>query len=213
MGPVPAHDGWRGDRNSPRATELGDASRLAALHTQRWHSSARHPKPRVAIAMTTESTEKLLVDGLRELYYAEQQLLDALETLAEGTDDQATSEAFSEHREETKGQVHRLERIFEDLDVEAEPREEPVIDALIQEHEEFSSENDGEILDRYNMAAGQKTEHYEIAAYGNVTSLAGKLGHDEAADLLEQTLREEEEALEEVTEASEAFDQREIATE
>jgi ferritin-like metal-binding protein YciE len=195
------------------ATGSGVTCRLAALHTQRWHSTARQPNSIVAIAMTTESTEQLLVDGLQELYYAEQELLDALEILAQETDNEAASEAFSEHREETKGQIHRLERIFEDLDVEAEPREEPVIDALIQEHEAFSGENDGEILDRYNMATGQKTEHYEIAAYGNVTSLAGKLGHDDAADLLEQTLREEEEALETVTEASEAFDREQIATE
>ncbi|WP_248515806.1 YciE/YciF ferroxidase family protein [Salinarchaeum laminariae] len=162
--------------------------------------------------MTTDSTEQLLVDGLQELYYAEEQLLDALETLAEQTEDEQTSQAFSEHREETKGQIHRLERIFEDMGVDSEPREEPVIDALIQEHEAFSSENDGEVLDRYNMATGQKTEHYEIAAYGNLTSMAEKLGYDEAADLLEQTLREEEEALEEVTESSEQFDRQKISS-
>ncbi|WP_460919001.1 YciE/YciF ferroxidase family protein [Salinarchaeum chitinilyticum] len=162
--------------------------------------------------MTTDSTEQLLVDGVQELYYAEKRLLDALDTLAEQTSDEETSQAFADHREETKGQIHRLERIFEDMDVEAQTRPEPVIDALIQEHEEFSGENDGEVLDRYNMAVGQKTEHYEIAAYGNLTSLAEKLGHDEAADLLAQTLQEEEEALEAVTQSSESFDQQEIAS-
>jgi ferritin-like metal-binding protein YciE len=170
------------------------------------------PKRRVAIAVTTESTEQFLVDGLQELDYTEQRLLDSLETLAEQTEDQAASQAFSQHHEQTMGQIHRLERIFESLGVEAEPSEEPVIDAMLQEHEAFSGENDGEILDRYNMETGQKTEHYEIAAYGNLTSLAGKLGHDGAADLLEQTLREEEEALEEITQASETFDRETIAT-
>lgn len=162
--------------------------------------------------MTTDSTEKLLVDGVQELYYMEQQLVDALEELSEQSENENLKEAFSEHREETQQHVERLEQVFEKLGEEPETKEERVIDALIQEHDEFSQENEGEVLDRYNMAAGQKTEHYEIAAYGNLTSIAGKLGHDEAADLLEESLREEEEALEEVTQASEQFDQQEIAS-
>jgi ferritin-like metal-binding protein YciE len=85
------------------------------------------------------------------------------------------------------------------------------LDALIEEHEEFASENDGEVLDRYNIAAGQKTEHYEIAAYGNVTSLAGKLGYDDASDMLAETLREEQSALDELSQAGEQFDQQEAA--
>lgn len=161
--------------------------------------------------MTPDTTEELLVDGLQEMYYTEQQLLDALEMLSEQTQDQETSDAFAEHREETKGQIHRLERIFEDMEMEPQTKENPVVDAMIQHHEEIASEADGEVLDRYNMAVGQKTEHLEIAAYGNLTSLAGKLGYDECADLLEETLREEEEALEEVTQTSEQFDQQEIA--
>jgi len=208
-----AHDGWAGRRNPVPAADRAPPLAGGCLHIQRSHSGGLPTKDDVAIPMTTDSIETLYVDGLQELYYAEQQLLDALETLAEQTNDDATSQAFSEHREETKGQVHRLERIFEDMGIDAETRTEPVIDALIEEHEQFASENDDEVLDRYNMAVGQKTEHYEIAAYGNLTSLAGKLGYDEAADLLEQSLREEEDALEEVTGASEQFDRREIATE
>ncbi|QLG27855.1 DUF892 family protein [Halorarum halophilum] len=158
--------------------------------------------------MTTESIEELFVEGLQELYYTEQQLVDALETLADQTSDETTSQAFSEHRDETEEHVDRLEQVFEQIGEEPQTREEQVVDALISEHEQFAGENEGEVLDRYNIAVGQKTEHYEIAAYGNVTSLAGKLGHDEAADLLEQTLREEEEALEELSQAGEQFDQQ-----
>lgn len=161
--------------------------------------------------MTTDSTEKLLVDGVQELYYMEQQLVDALEELSEQSENENLKEAFSEHREETQQHVERLEQVFEKLGEEPETKEERVIDALIQEHDEFSQENEGEVLDRYNMAVGQKTEHYEIAAYGNLTSIAGKLGQDEAADLLEETLREEEDALEEVTKVSEQFDQQQVA--
>ena len=157
------------------------------------------------------TTEKLLTEGLQELYYTEQELVDALETLADQTEDENASQAFSEHREETQEHVERLERVFEQIGEEAKARDDPVVDALIEEHEEFSAENDGETLDRYNIAAGQKTEHYEIAAYGNVTSLAGKLGHDEASDMLAETLHEEQSALDELSQAGEQFDQQATA--
>ncbi|MFC6824204.1 ferritin-like domain-containing protein [Halopelagius fulvigenes] len=161
--------------------------------------------------MTTDSMDELFVEGLQELYYAEQQLLDALGTLADQTDDEAASQAFSEHRDETQEHVNRLEQVFEQLGEEPQTKQEQVVDSLIDEHEQFAQENDGDVLDRYNMGVGQKTEHYEIAAYGNLTSLAQKTGHDDVADTLAETLREEEDALEEVTEASEQFDQEEVA--
>ena len=101
--------------------------------------------------------------------------------------------------------------MFESIGEEPEAEEDAVVAVLIDEHEQFAGENDGDVLDRYDLEVGQKTEHYEIAAYGNATSIAGKLGYEEAADLLEETLREEEDALEEVTEVSERFDEQQIA--
>ncbi|WP_224270957.1 ferritin-like domain-containing protein [Haloprofundus salinisoli] len=161
--------------------------------------------------MTTDSIDELFVEGLQELYYTEQQLVDALETLADQTNDEAASQAFTEHRDETMEHVERLEQVFEQIGEEPQEKEEQVVKALIDEHEQFAQENEGEVLDRYNMEVGQKTEHYEIASYGSITSLAEKTGHDEAADILAETLREEEQALEEVTQATEQFDQQEIA--
>ena len=163
--------------------------------------------------MTDDPTEKLLIEGVQELYYAEQQLVDATETLSDQTNDEAANQAFAKHHDETQTHVDRLEQVFEHIGEEPQTREEQVVDALIDEHEQFAQENDGEVLDRYNIAAGQKTEHYEIAAYGNVTSLAGKLGYDEAADLLEETLREEENALDELSQAGEQFDQQQVDSE
>jgi ferritin-like metal-binding protein YciE len=162
--------------------------------------------------MTTDAAEKLLVEGVQELYYAEQQLVDATETLAEQTSDESASQAFSEHHDETQTHVNRLEDVFEELGEEPQTKEEQVVDALIDEHEQFAQENDGETLDRYNIAAGQKTEHYEIAAYGNVTSLADKLGHQEAADLLEENLREEQSARDELSQVGEQFDEQYVAS-
>ncbi|MDS0259727.1 DUF892 family protein [Haloarcula sp. S1CR25-12] len=161
--------------------------------------------------MTTDSIEQLLVEGVQELYYTEQQLVDALDQLADQTGTESVSQAFSKHRGETQQQVDRLEQVFEALGEEPEAREDIVVTAMIDEHDQFAGENDGEVLDRYNMAVGQKTEHYEIAAYGNLASLAEKAGHDEAADLLVETLREEQEALEQLTDASEQFDTQQIA--
>ena len=83
--------------------------------------------------------------------------------------------------------------------------ERPAFGALVEREGPERPARGGDVLDRYNIAAGQKTEHYEIAAYGNVTSLAGKLGEDEAADLLEETLREEEDALDELSQVGEQF--------
>ena len=161
--------------------------------------------------MSSEPARKLLTEGVQELYYTEQQLLDALDTLSEQTEHEDAERAFSEHREETQEQVDRLEEVFELIDAEEETKRERVVDAMIEEHEEFAGENEGPTLDRYNIALEQKIEHYEIAAYSNVTSLAGKLGHDEAADLLEENLQEEEQALEELSETGEQFDRQEIA--
>lgn len=161
---------------------------------------------------SSENTgEKLLIEGVQKLYYIEKQLTDAQETLANQTEHDDAKQAFTEHREETQQHVERLEQVFEQLDEQPEEMTDRVVDAMIEEHEEFSSENSGDTLDRYNMDVAQKVEHYEIASYGNVTSLAGKLGHDEAADLLEETLREEEETLEKLSELTEQFDQQQIS--
>ncbi|WP_226022624.1 ferritin-like domain-containing protein [Halomicrobium salinisoli] len=157
--------------------------------------------------MTTDSPEALLVEGLQELYYSEQQLVDALGELSEQTEDESAAQAFSQHQEVTREHVNRIEEVFEQMDQEPDTKQEQVVDALIDEHEQFAQENEGEVLDRYNIEVGQKTEHYEIAAYGNATSLAGKLGYDEAADTLEQTLREEEQALDELSQVGEQFDE------
>lgn len=161
--------------------------------------------------MTAESTQDLLVDGLEELYYTEQQLDEALGKLSEQTENESASQAFSEHREETREHIDRLEQVFDAIGAEADTKEDPVVDSLIDEHEQFAQNNEGEVLDRYNISAGQKTEHYEIAAYGNVTSLASRHGHEDAADLLEETLREEEQALDDLSQVGESFDEQQVA--
>ncbi|MFC5970945.1 ferritin-like domain-containing protein [Halomarina salina] len=159
--------------------------------------------------MSVNSLDDLFVAGLKEAYYTENQLLDALEELSSGTSDEEISNAFSEHREETEQHVQRLEDVFDEIGESPEEKEDNAVKGLIQDHEEFTSQDpDQQILDRFNVAAGQKSEHYEIALYGNLTPMAQDLGLDDVADTLEETLREEQEALEELSQMGEQFDEQ-----
>ena len=161
--------------------------------------------------MSAESLEDLFVEGLKEMYYTEQQLVDALEDLEAGSAEDEIKSAFSEHRSETQQHVERLEDVFETIGHDAEANEDPIVEAMIQQHEEFADPDpDEKILERYNLMAAQKSEHYEIASYGNLIPLAQQLGHGDVADELEEIMREEQDALEEVSELGEAFDYGDI---
>ena len=145
--------------------------------------------------------------GLQHVYYTEQRLLDALSEPEEGSSSEEIREAFAEHRSETETHIERLEEVFESIGASAEAAEDPVVEGMIEAHEEFVEEDPSdEVLDRFNVAAGQKSEHYEIAAYGDLIPLADEEGYDDAADTLEETLREEQDALEKLSELGERFD-------
>ncbi|ELY52232.1 YciE/YciF ferroxidase family protein [Natronolimnohabitans innermongolicus] len=161
--------------------------------------------------MSIDSTEDLFVSGLKHAYYTEQRLVDALEELEETSSNEELQSGFAEHREETKTHVDRIEQVFDQLDAEAEAEEDPVVEGMIEAHEEFMGKDPSdEAVDRFNIAAGQKSEHYEIAAYGNLIPMADQLGMDDAADTLEQTLREEQDELETLSEYGEQFDYDEL---
>ncbi|TMT80312.1 ferritin-like domain-containing protein [Haloterrigena sp. H1] len=164
--------------------------------------------------MSMETIQELFEHNLEDIYHAEHQLLDALDELEEHTDHDEIAQAFSEHREETHGHIDRLEEVFEMFGEPPEKEECEGIEGLIEEHEEFTSMDPSqEVMDYHNMAAAEKTEHYEIAAYGNLIPLADQLGMDEAADLLEQNLREEQDALDELKELTETFEMDAIPAE
>ncbi|WP_232702672.1 ferritin-like domain-containing protein [Halobacterium wangiae] len=157
--------------------------------------------------MTVSNLRELFVHDLEDIYYAETELLDALDELAEQTDDDQIADAFREHREETEGHIDRLEQVFEMVGVEPETEECEGIEGLLEEHEDFVEEDPAqEVLDLHNLVAAQKTEHYEIAAYGNMALLADRLGMDEAGDLLHENLEEEQAALEKLSSHVDDFD-------
>lgn len=155
--------------------------------------------------MTVDSPEQLFEHELEDIYYAEHELLDVLDELADQTEDEEATQAFQQHRDQTEGHVERLEEVFEMIGEPPEEEECEGIQGLVEEHDEFLDQDpDQEILDVFNLTAAQKTEHYEISAYENLTTLAEQLGEDDAADLLEQNLREEQETLEELEQLAES---------
>jgi len=157
--------------------------------------------------MTVNSLRELFVHDLEDMYYAENELLDALEELADQTENEEIAQAFREHREETQGHIERLDQVFEMLGQEPEKEKCEGIEGLLTEHEEFVDEApDQTVLGVHNLVAAQKTEHYEIASYGNLALIADRLGMDDAGDLLHENLEEEQDALDKLASLTDNFD-------
>ena len=135
------------------------------------------------------------IDELRDTYDAERQLTKALAKLAKAATAPSLREAFEAHLEETQGQVERLEQVFESLDERARGKHCDGIAGIIEEGKSIMEEDfDEATMDACLIAAGQRAEHYEMAAYGTLVAWAQAMGHTEAADLLQQTLDEEKAA-------------------
>jgi ferritin-like metal-binding protein YciE len=135
------------------------------------------------------------IDELRDTYDAERQLTKALAKLANAATAPKLREAFQSHLEETQIQIQRLEQVFETVDEKARGKHCEGIAGIIEEGKTIMEEDfDGATMDACLIAAGQRAEHYEMAAYGTLVAWARAMGHDEAAELLQQTLDEEKAA-------------------
>jgi ferritin-like metal-binding protein YciE len=144
------------------------------------------------MAEQTHPLEELLVDELKDLYSAENQIIKALPRMAKGATSPELKRSFERHLEETKRQVERLEQIAEALDVRLTGKKCKGMEGLIEEGKELLSEDlEDDVLDAGLIGAAQKVEHYEIAAYGTARAHAMMLGYNKAAKLLQQTLDEE----------------------
>jgi ferritin-like metal-binding protein YciE len=145
--------------------------------------------------MAVKTTRELLIYELRDTYHAEKQLVKALPKMAKAAKAPKLREAFEHHLEETKGQVERLEQVFEKLEARSSGRRCDAMEGLIEEAKEMIEEiKTPEVLDAALIVAAQKVEHYEIASYGSVRELAESLGEAEVAKLLDETLAEEKKA-------------------
>jgi ferritin-like metal-binding protein YciE len=145
--------------------------------------------------MTLNSVQDLLIDELRDIYHAEQQLLKALPKMAKAARSDQLRHAFEHHLEETNGQVDRLRQVFEKLGARSRGQRCEAMIGLIEEaHEMIDEITTPEVLDVALITAAQKVEHYEIASYGSACALAEALGETEVVQLLRQTLDEEKHA-------------------
>ena len=144
------------------------------------------------------------IDELRDVYDAERQLTKALGKLAKTATSEALRDAFESHLEETQGQIERLEQVFESLDERVRGKHCDGIAGIIEEGKSVMEEDfDEATMDACLIAAGQRAEHYEIAAYGTLIAWARTMGHTQAADLLQQNLDEEKAADEKLSSLAE----------
>jgi ferritin-like metal-binding protein YciE len=151
-----------------------------------------------------ETMHDLFVHTLRDIYYAEKQILKALPSMVEKATDVELKESFSDHLEETRNHVTRLEEVFQMLDETAKTVQCPAIDGIIKEANEVAGDiADKDVLDAALIMAAQAVEHYEITRYGTLIAWAKQLGRDDCASTLLETLDEEKAADEKLTDIAE----------
>ncbi|BCH61039.1 YciE/YciF family protein [Agrobacterium vitis] len=142
--------------------------------------------------MAEKTLNDLFLDTLKDIYFAEKQILKALPKMARAAQSEEGRNAFLHHREETQGQIERLEQVFELLGKNARGKTCEAIQGIIAEGEEIMEDFKGSpALDAGLISSAQAVEHYEIARYGTLKAWALQLGMKEAAALLDATLKEE----------------------
>ncbi|OHV81898.1 ferritin-like domain-containing protein [Ensifer sp. LCM 4579] len=142
--------------------------------------------------MPEKTLETLFHETLRDIYYAERQILKALPKMARAAKSQNCKDAFEKHKEETETHVERLQKVFEMIGKRAQGKTCEAMDGLIAEGEDVAEEFKGSpAVDAGLIAAAQAVEHYEIARYGTLKTWAQQLGLNEAVSLLDATLQEE----------------------
>jgi ferritin-like metal-binding protein YciE len=149
--------------------------------------------------------EKFFLDQLKDIYYAENKILQSLPKMAKATTTGGLREAFEDHLHQTQRHVRRLEKVFETINQKAEGKKCEAIEGIAREVEEIINETeDGTMTrDAALIIAAQKVEHYEIATYGGLVQLAITMQLHDAADLLDKTLVEEEDTDARLTEIAE----------
>lgn len=156
--------------------------------------------------MKANSLRELYVGELRDLYDAEHQIIKALPKMISKTSSEELKDALNEHLEITRQQAERLEQIFENMGERAKAEKCKGMEGVIKEGSELLKEEaDEDVRDAAIVASAQKVEHYEMAGYGTARTWASLLGEQEAVDLLQQTLDEEKEADQKLTDIAETI--------
>jgi len=154
--------------------------------------------------MATKTLEELFHETLKDIYYAERKILKALPKMARGAQDEKLKAAFLQHKEETEGQVERLQQVFEIIGKRPRAKTCAAIDGIVEEGEEIMEEFKGSpALDAGLLDSLCGGEHYEISRYGTLRTWAQQLGYKDAVKLLDETLAEESKTDEALTKLAE----------
>jgi ferritin-like metal-binding protein YciE len=152
-----------------------------------------------------KTLDTLFYDTLKDIYYAERKILRSLPKMARAAQSQTLKAAFEKHKEQTEGQIERLQQVFEIIGKAPRGKTCEAIDGIVAEGEEIMEEyKDTPALDAGLLAAAQAVEHYEITRYGTLKRWAGVLGLNEAVKLLDETLQEESQTDEDLTTIADA---------
>lgn len=155
--------------------------------------------------MQMNSLQDAFIHELKDLYSAEKQLTRALPKMAKAAEDDELRMLFEEHLEQTKGQIERLERVFEQVGKTARAEKCEAMAGIIEEGQSVMEEDaEPQVMDAMLIGAAQKAEHYEIASYGTMCAWAQELGLGDAERLLRQTLQEEKDTDEKLTRFAES---------
>jgi ferritin-like metal-binding protein YciE len=165
--------------------------------------------------MPNSKFHQLFIDQLKDMYWAEKALVKALGKMQKAATSEELIDAIANHQDQTREHVNRLERVFESLGQTPKAKKCPAMEGLIEEGQEVidDTDEDSAVRDAGLIICAQKIEHYEIATYGSLRTLAGRMGHEEVARLLEQTLSEEKETDVMLTQLAESSINEEAATE
>jgi ferritin-like metal-binding protein YciE len=164
-------------------------------------------QPEETSEVTESALQELFVDELKDIYWAEKHLTKALAKMAKKATSDELRSSLENHIAETENQITRLEQVFEIIGEKAVAKKCEAMEGLIKEGESIMEDTeDGSITrDAGIISAAQKSEHYEIASYGTLRTLAKTLGYDQAAELLDSTLAEEKKTDELLTQLAEGF--------
>lgn len=161
-------------------------------------SSTTRKKTSGSASAKSEETmlKELFIEELKDIYWAEKHLTKALPKMKKAATSEELANAFDEHLAITEEQVARVEQVFELLDMTPRAKKCEAMEGLVKEAQSVIEDlpKGSAVIDAGLIIAGQKVEHYEIAAYGSLVQLAKTMGENEIADLLQQTLDEEKEA-------------------
>lgn len=214
----------RTQSNSKTSSTSRSTGRSAAGNNKSMSSSRTAPKTNGSSRSKSRSQHddmpnskfhQLFVEELKDIYWAEKHLVKALGKMQKAATSEELADAIGTHQDQTKEHVNRLERVFESIGQAAKAKKCPAMEGLIAEGQEVidDTEEDSAVRDAGIIICCQKAEHYEIASYGSLRTLASKMGHDEAVQLLQQTLDEEKETDMLLTQLAESSINEEAAAE